>query len=149
MKKILCLLLVLSTTILLVGCKAEKSTTTFTMTADGLENEMVLDAEGDKIVKITQKSTMSLEGYTEDQIALMESTIDSQKAVYEAIDGVTFKTDKTDTGITFIATMDVSKKDTLDTLVDQNLLELTGDNKGALSLKATKESLTSGGWTIK
>lgn len=140
--------LLVCTMIAMVGCGAKKQTATCTLEQDGLKYEMVLDAEGDKITKITQTSSVSLEGITEEQIASLDENIAQIKEEYEAINGVKYNSEKSDKELKEIVEIDTSNKDTLKAAIDNGILPVEG-NESNLSFKATKESMADLGWTVK
>ncbi len=149
MKRILSVLLIATMVIGLVACSGKEQTVTMTTTMNGADVEMVLDAKGDKINRITQKTELSIEGVSEDQLEQYKTTLDGIKASYDAIDGVTYKVNYSDTKIEETIVMDVGNSDTLKKLIDSKLLPVTKSNAKALSLKKTKEGLESSGWTEK
>ncbi|HIU74995.1 MAG TPA: DUF1307 domain-containing protein [Candidatus Pelethocola excrementipullorum] len=141
-------MLLVCTTLAMVGCGAKKQTATCTIEQDGMKIEMVLDAEGDKIMKLTQTSTVSLEGVAEEQVAALDENIAQIKEQYEAIDGVKYNFEKSDKELKEIVEIDTSNKDTLKAAIESELLPVEG-NQSSLSLKATKESMADLGWTVK
>lgn len=131
----------------IAGCGAKKQTATCTIDKDGAEYEMLIDAEGDSIKKLTQTTVLSLDDFNEEQIGIIESQIESIKEIYDAIDGVTYKAERTDKEFKEIVEISCEKK-TLNEVIDQGLLPVEG-NSDKLSFKKTKEGLEKSGWTVK
>lgn len=148
MRKFISILLVLSMALCFIGC-GKKTETTFAKSMDGVEETLTLHAEGDKIKRIVQTDTFQLEGLTEEMIQQMDTIIEQLVNTYNAIDGISCTSSKTDTVMTVTADMDVSKKETIKSLSEQQLLSIDNSEADYLSLKATKEGLESNGYTVK
>ena len=130
-----------------VGCGGpKKQSVTCTQEQDGITVEMVLDAEDDNIVKMTQTSSIPLDGYTEEQASAMEEMLKAAKDTFEGIDGVEYNTEKTDKVLKATVSIKTDEK-TLKAVADQGLFDdLDSDD---LSLEKAKKSLADEGWTIK
>ena len=65
----------------LTACSEEEvqNAATATLAQDGMTMKMVFDAKGDVVTKITQDTTMDLTGFTEDQIAEVNSAVEAAK----------------------------------------------------------------------
>lgn len=150
MKRVVSMIAVCVMALGLMACggKEVKNAAVCKIEQNGVKIEMALDAKGDKITKINQTSKISIEGVSEEDVKTLQDTID-QAAVYKDIDGVSYEIEQKDTEITEKISMNVEDKDTLKAVIDAGLLPVTGDNITKLSLKATKESLESSGWTIE
>lgn len=151
MKRVVSMIAVCVMALGLMACGKEevKSAAVCKIEQNGVPIEMVLDAKGDKITKINQTARISIEGFSEEQVNAIQETIDQAAAVYKEIEGVSYEIEQNDTDIAEKIIMNVEDKDTLKAVIDAGLLPVTGDNITQLSLKKTKESLESAGWTIE
>lgn len=135
---------------LVVGCGSkEPQSATFTINQSGVEMEMVVDAEGDKITKLTQTSTLDLSAYSEDQIAAIEAEVDKASTEYKDTDGVSYNSE-TSGGI-LTETVEISiNDDNLGDIISQGIVPIDGDDDvDYLSFDATRESLADAGWTVE
>lgn len=151
MKKIISIMIACVMVLGLVACggKEVESAAVCKIEQNGVEIEMVLDAKGDKITKIHQTSSISIEGYSEEQVQSLQDMVDQTAETYKAIEGITYEIEQDDTEIAEKISMNVGDKDTLKAVIDAGLLPVTGDNVTQLSLKSTKEALKESGWTVE
>ena len=59
------------------GEKEVQGAAVATMEQDGVTVTMTFDAKGDTVTRITQESTIDLEGFTEEQIEAVTTTVES------------------------------------------------------------------------
>lgn len=151
MKKIVSMILVcvLAMSLMACGGKETEDASVCTIEQNGVKVTMAFDVKGDKIVKIKQSSTISIEGYSEADVETLQATIDEAAAAYKDIDGVEYSIDQKDTQIVENININVGDKDTLKAVVSAGLLPVDDDNVTELSLKATTEALESAGWTVE
>ena len=128
MKKLIGILLVCCMAVSLFACGGSKEPQSATCTTeqDGVLITMVFDAEGDKVTKITQTSTLSLEGYTDDIIESIKTSVEDASDMYDGIDGVEHSAEITDTEITEKIVINADK-DTLKEVISKGLLPIEGD----------------------
>lgn len=147
-KKLITMFLLVCMALAAVGCgAAKKQTATCTIEQNGAKVQMDLEAEGDKIVKLTQTSTVPLDGITDEIMEAVDQEIEAAKERFEGIDGVTYSSDKTDTELKEVIVINTDKE-TLKAVTEKGLLPVEG-NTDSLSLEATKKSLEKNGWTVK
>lgn len=149
MRKVAKALAVLGMALLLMGCSGGKEqSVTLTTEESGMLQEMVLDAKGDLVTKITQTSTVEIGELEEAQIEYVKEEIQKAKENFEAYEGADYEYDLSDTTLKETITVDMTDTDTVDKLADDGLLPIEG-NASKISLEKTKEGLISGGWTVK
>ncbi|MGC4020032.1 MAG: DUF1307 domain-containing protein [Muricomes sp.] len=105
----------------LVGCGAKEQTAVCTLedSTSGLVTQMVLDAKGDKITKLTQTNTVPLDGFPEEQKAALEESIKDIQAQYNAIEGTKYSFDATDTELKETIEIEVGNKETLKAVAEK------------------------------
>lgn len=130
------------------GCGKKEQSATCTIEQNGAKVEMVLDAEGDKVVKLTQTTVVPLEGLDEDTAAVLEETLKQYEEIYAAYDSVKYEHEQSDTELKETVAIDLEDKDELKELSDAGLLPIEGD-ADTISLKKSKEALEEAGWTVK
>lgn len=149
MKKVLGTIAVGALAFSLTACGAKTQTETYRQESNvsGIDmvEEMTFEAEGDKVVKITNTLEMDLSSFDADTIALLEETYDSALEQANAMDGVQCEASLSGTTYNFTMTVDVADAD-LNGLSDLGLLTLTGDADNGISLKETGEKLTGNGY---
>lgn len=151
MKKFLCVILSCLMLLSLVACGSEDptTTTTLTMTQNGVTIDYELEAKGDVVVKITQTSTLDGSLFTEEQIDAMLEAATEYEATYEAIDGVTYTLEENGGNLVETITIDASSADTIQALSDSGMLPVDTEGATSISLEKTVENLESLGMTIK
>lgn len=151
MKKITGILMACILVLGLSACKAEltEDAGACTIEQNGVNIRMSFDAEGDKIVKIKQESVLSLEGYSEEDKAMIQVSIDQAAAEYKDIEGVTYTTEENGDEIVEKIEMNVGDKETLQAVVSAGLLPVDDEDVTELSLEKTLEGLGSSGWTVE
>lgn len=150
MKKILCAVLVCLMMFTLTACKEEevKGAGKATIEQDGVTTTMVFDAEGDTITKVTQTSTMSIEGFSEEQLQMIRDAVADAEASYKEIGSVEYTTEEKDGQ--FVETIVIpTDEETLKAVVSAGILPVDGDDVTELSLEQTEKSLGDAGWTIE
>ena len=151
MKKLIGMLLVCCMAVSLFACGGkEPQSATCTTEQDGVLVTMVFDAEGDKVTKITQTSSLSIEGLSEDIIESVKEAVDDTAKTYDAIDGVEYSSEITDTELTEKIVINADK-DTLKEVISQGLLPIEGDddNVSVLSFSESIKALEDAGWTVE
>lgn len=153
MKKILAMFLACTMLLGVTACGAAEeeevvAAATCTVEQDGVVTKMIFDAKGDVVTKITQESSVSLEGYTDDQIVEIEALIEDAKAAYADIEGVTYSAEITDDQLleTIVIPTD---EDTLQAVVQAGLLPVDNEEVTQLSLENTVANLEESGWTVE
>lgn len=130
------------------GGKEVKSAATCSIDQNGAKIQMIFDAKGDEITKITQESSMSLDGYSDEQIEMIQAAVEEASASYGDIEGVTYSSEEKD-GQFVEKIVITTNKDTLKEVIEAELLPVEGDNVTKLSLKETTKNLESAGWTVE
>ena len=151
MKRVISIIAACVMVIGLVACgeKEVKNAGECKIEQNGVEIKMVFDAKGDKITTLHQTSEIDIEGFSKEDVEMLQETIDKAAEVYEDIDGVSYEIKQDDAEIIEKIDMNVGDKDTLKAVIDKGLLPVTGDNVTQLSLKETKKSLETAGWTME
>lgn len=143
--------------ILLAGCMVvglaacgggKEETTTCTLEQNGVVIEMNLVAKGDKVTKLTQTSTINVEGYAEEQLDMLDATVESAKEAYGEIEGIEYSVETSDSEYVEKVVIPTDK-DTLQAVVKAGLLPVDNEDVTELSLEATVSSLEESGWTVK
>lgn len=149
MKKVLGFVLAGMMLVLCAACGSpKKETGVCTYEQDGYTVKFILEAENDVVQKITQVSTLDISLYTEDDVALIEESMDEFKQVYAEINGVEYSVEYTDTELAETIVIDASNSETMETLAENDLLPIEGEGT-KISLAKTVESLESQGWTAE
>ena len=125
-----------------------KAAKTATLEQNGVTMKMIFDAKGDRVTKLTQESSISLEGYTEEQVAELDAAVEAAQETYSGIDGVEYSSSKED-GYLIETIVIPTDERTLKTVVEQGLLPVDDENVTQLSLQSTVENLEASGWTIE
>lgn len=109
---------------------------------------MNLVAKGDKVTKLTQTSTINVEGYAEEQLEMLDATVESAKEAYGEIEGIEYSVETSDSEYVEKVVIPTDK-DTLQAVVKAGLLPVDNEDVTELSLEATVSSLEESGWTVK
>lgn len=135
----------------LTACGAVKEqSVTLVYEQEGVSMEYTLDATGDIVHTITQVSSVDCSLYTEEQVEMIQASIEEYAGVYEAYEGVEYTSSVEDGFMSETIKIDVSDKDTIDELSESGLLPIEGDGEVSLiSLEKTVESLEGQGWTVQ
>ncbi len=149
MKKLLCGIIAVIAIFAITACgtSGESESAVIKCEVEGITIQYEMDAVNDIIQTLKQTSTLDKAAFTVADVDAFEISFADYKAIYGAIEGVTYETESTDTELIEIITMDVSNKETLQTLADQGLLPVNGNTK-RLSMSNTIEELTSQGWVL-
>lgn len=149
MKKIICVFIASILVFAMTACGGSKEpqSATLKLSVDGVTISYQLDAKGDIVQTMTQVSTLEKAAFTYADVDSFEASFAEYQVIYDAIEGVTYSTESTDTELIETIVMDVSDSDTLQALIDQGLLPVEGNTK-RISLSSTVESLEAQGWTI-
>ena len=146
MKKIITVILAGLLLFSMTACnKSDPQTVTLTIEDSGILGEYTIQADGDKINTVTLITTMDCTGYSEEQLALIEESMNEYRAVYEDIDGVVYDVGITDSVMIESLTLDTTKEDAVKELSDLGLLPF--DTEDDLSLEKTVEYLEEQGWS--
>ena len=150
MKRLLCAVVAVILAFALVACGAKEQTVTYRLETEQSGIEMVelmtFEAEGDKIVKITDKLEMDFSGFDDATVEQLRATFDEMTEQGNSVDGASCKSDFSGSTYTMTLTVDVESGAAVE-LGDMGLLQITGDVENGLSLKNTEEQLASSGYT--
>lgn len=151
MKKQLCALMVGAAMLGLTACgggKEVQNAATATLDQDGVTMTMSFDAKGDTVTKITQESVIDLSGYTEEQIDMLNSTVEAAEETYADLENVEYSCAEED-GKLVERIVIPTDEETLKAVIGQGLLPIDDEDATRLSLKATVDNLESSGWTVE
>lgn len=151
MKKQLCALMVGAAMIGLTACgggKEVQNAATATLEQNGVTMTMSFDAKGDVVTKITQESVIDLSGYTEEQIDMLNSTVEAAEETYADLENVEYSCEEEE-GKLVERIVIPTDEDTLQAVIEQGLLPIDNADAKLLSLKATVDNLESSGWTVE
>ncbi|HJA81855.1 MAG TPA: YehR family protein [Candidatus Mediterraneibacter intestinipullorum] len=151
MKKQLCALMVGAAMLGLTACgggKEVQNAATATLDQNGVTMTMSFDAKGDTVTKITQESVIDLSGYTEEQIDMLNSTVEAAEETYADLENVEYSCAEED-GKLVERIVIPTDEETLKAVIGQGLLPIDDEDATRLSLKATVDNLESSGWTVE
>lgn len=151
MKKQLCALMVGAAMLGLTACgggKEVQNAATATLEQNGVTMTMSFDAKGDVVTKITQESVIDLSGYTEEQIDMLNSTVEAAEETYADLENVEYSCEEEE-GKLVERIVIPADEDTLQAVIEQGLLPIDNADAKLLSLKATVDNLESSGWTVE
>ena len=151
MKKQLCALMVGAAMLGLTACgggKEVQNAATATLEQNGVTMTMSFDAKGDVVTKITQESVIELSGYTEEQIDMLNSTVEAAEETYADLENVEYSCEEEE-GKLVERIVIPTDEDTLQAVIEQGLLPIDNADAKLLSLKATVDNLESSGWTVE
>ena len=149
MKKIIKMMITVLSLCLLVACGSASSdelkTVKLAGEANGVYTEVVLEAQGDKVLKQTQISSLSIEGYDDATIETFKETLKQVEALYEDFDFATYSYEIKEDTIIETITMDLSTKENIKAVADAQLLDIETDGEGEeaeyISLKETVKNM--------
>ena len=148
MKKVFGALMAAVLAVMLVACGAKTQTATYSLETEQsgiqMKETMTLEAEGDKIVKITDKLEMDFAAFDDSTIEQLKGAYDEIVEQCNSVEGANCKSDFSGSTYTMTLTVDV-KSGAANELSDLGLLQVTGDSD-SLSLKATEEGLAGNGY---
>ena len=147
MKKLFTLMLAVVLVFSLAGCKkSDPQKVTLNVEDSGVLSEYIMEADGDVVHTITQTTTMDCTGFVEEQFNIIDEAVAQYQAIYDAIEGVTYNVEVTETAMIEMLTIDATNKDTLKLLSEQGLMPIeSGDY---ISLEKTREAMIADGWTL-
>ena len=151
MKKQLCALMVGAAMLGLTACgggKEVQNAATATLDQNGVTMTMSFDAKGDTVTKITQESVIDLSGYTEEQIDMLNSTVEAAEETYADLENVEYSCAEED-GKLVERIVIPTDEETLKAVIGQGLLPIDDEDATRLPLKATVDNLESSGWTVE
>lgn len=129
---------------------AEEQSVTLNYEMEGVTMEYTLDATGDIVHTITQVSSVDCSAYTEEQVAVLQSSLEEYATVYEAYEGVEYSSSVEEGFMYETIKIDVTDQDTISELSEAGLLPIEGDSAITfISLEKTVESLESQGWVVQ
>lgn len=147
MKKLLALLLSL-TMVFLVACSGgDKELGTAKLEQGQVSYTIKYFGNGDKVNKMEQ--TTVAKDLTDEQINRAKAELPKLEEKYKSIKGTEYTSDLKDKTLTEKLIMDVGNKETLKTLIDQDLLVVTNKNAEKISLEQSLNGLKSAGWTTE
>ena len=151
MKKITGILVACILVLGLSACKAElkEDVGACTIEQNGVSIRMSFDAEGDKIVKVKQESVINMEGYTDEDKAMIQESVEQMAESYSGLEGVSYNIEENGEELTEKIEMNVGDKETLKAVIKAGLLPVDDENVEKLSLEKTLEGLGSSGWTVE
>lgn len=149
MKRVASILMMCALMAVLGACGAGKEeTATCKIEQEGVAVEVKIDAVNDIISKWTQTSIIPIGDMSEDDKALIDAVIDQMTETYSAYSAVNYDAQLKDGSFVEVITIDMTNKDDVQGLVDENLLPVQG-NASRLSLKQTVNNLKASGWTVE
>ena len=147
MKKIVTLVLTCLFVLSFTGCnQAKTEKITLHIEDSGVIGQYVLEAKDNVVHTITQTTTMDCTGFVEEQFAIIEEAIDEYKGIYDAIDGVTYNVEVTETSMVETLIIDTTNMETIKSLSSQGLMPV-GDGD-FIALDETVESMCTDGWIV-
>ena len=147
MKRFISFMLALVLMCSLTACNQKNmKTVTLHIEDSGVLGQYVLEAEDNVVNKITQITTMDCTGFVEEQFAIIEEAVATYTEIYEAIEGVTYKVEISETSMVETLVIDATNENTLATLAEQGLMPL--DEGEHIALDQTVESMCAEGWTV-
>lgn len=130
------------------GAEEVQNAATATMEQNGVTMTMTFDAKGDMVTRITQESVIDLSGYTDDQIDMLDSTVEAAEETYADIENIEYSCEEED-GKLVERIVIPTDEETLKAVIEQGLLPIDDEDATRLSLKATVDNLESSGWTVE
>lgn len=130
------------------GAEEVQNAATATMEQNGVTMTMSFDAKGDMVTRITQESVIDLSGYTDDQIDMLDSTVEAAEETYADIENIEYSCEEED-GKLVERIVIPTDEETLKAVIEQGLLPIDDEDATRLSLKATVDNLESSGWTVE
>lgn len=128
----------------------EEQSVTLNYEMEGVNMEYTLDAAGDVVHTITQVSSVDCSAYTEDQVAMLQSSLEEYATVYDAYEGVEYSSSVEEGFMYETIKIDVSEQDTISELSEAGLLPIESDSAVTfISLEKTVENLESQGWVVQ
>lgn len=147
MKKLFSFMLALALMCSLAACNQKKiETVTLLIEDSGVIGQYILEAEDNVVQKITQVTSMDCTGLVEEQFAIIEEAVAEYSAIYDAIEGVTYNVEITDTSMVETLIIDATNAETLKTLSEQGLMPV--EEGDFIALDETVESMCAEGWTV-
>lgn len=145
MKKLFKLVFMLSLVITLVACgSSNKENNKVKLVGDmnGAYYEIILDAQGDKVITQTQITTITLADFDEDTQQLLIDSLEEYAKVYDEYDYVEYSSNMNDTEIIETIVLDLSKPKYIKELSEAGLLPIEGDKiVSYISLEKTVENI--------
>ena len=151
MRKLMCMMLSCMMLLGLTACGGEeevKNAAVGTFEQNGITITMSFDAKGDKVTRLTQKSVIPTEGYTEEQLQALREVVDQAAATYDDFESVEYTSEEEEGQM--VETIVIPRdEETLKQVVEAGLLPVDDENVTELSLEQTKKNLEDTGWTFE
>ncbi len=151
MRKLMCVMLSCMMLLGLTACGGEeevKNAAVGTFEQNGITITMSFDAKGDKVTRLTQKSVIPTEGYTEEQLQALREVVDQAAATYDDFESVEYTSEEEEGQM--VETIVIPRdEETLKQVVEAGLLPVDDENVTELSLEQTKKNLEDTGWTFE
>ena len=151
MRKLMCVMLSCMMLLGLTACGGEeevKNAAVGTFEQNGITITMSFDAKGDKVTRLTQKSVIPTEGYTEEHLQALREVVDQAAATYDDFESVEY-TSEEEEGQMVETIVIPTDEETLKQVVEAGLLPVDDENVTELSLEQTKKNLEDTGWTFE
>lgn len=134
LKKFTKMMLTVLSLCLLVACGSgssdELKTVKLVGEANGVYTEVTLESQGDKVLKQSQTSTLSIEGYDEETIESFEKALKEVQTVYEDFDFATYSYEIKEDSIIETISMDLSTPENIKAVAEAQLLDVEIDGEG-------------------
>lgn len=152
MKKLLAITMSLVLSLgLLTGCGVKEQSATLTSLTEerglSMVDTITVDAEGDKIVKMTETIELDMSIFSEEEQAMFVEIYDAMFTEAAAIEGVECTSEVAD-GIYNMTLVADTSGNAVAELSEIGLLQIDGDSEGALSFDETVEALQASGYTL-
>lgn len=152
MRKIISIMAVACLALSLVACggqKEVKGASVLSNEQGAVKTTMTLDAKGDMITQINQRTVVDKTQLTEEQIQMIMSASEQAESTYAEIKKIKYSLDDKDGKIVEDIVIPTDKE-TLKAVIEKGLLPVTGGDKvEKLSLKETKKTLEGSGWKVE
>lgn len=138
----------------LVGCgsqKEEKAVLRCKQEKQGYAVEMVFDAKGDEATRLTQISTLDLSELPQEAVDSVDASLKQMEDTYKDMKGVDYSYKKEENKIVETIVIDLSEE-TIQSMTESGLLPIQSNSDKPvkmISIKQSRESLKSNGWTIE
>lgn len=146
MKKTVIIITALLLVLSLTGC-GKKTVVVCTMDQDHMVSANTLEANGDKVTKLSYDNTVYLSKVGMDQAA-MQAEVDNIYEAYTTTKGVSYSYDFSDDVFHETMTIDLTQTKMAD-LKQLGIMENSDEKASSISLKMTLANMESAGYTCK
>ena len=150
-RKIISGLAVLTMALALTACGGKEQSATYVMESDLngviMTDTMTLDAKGDVVQQMTETVELDMAGVDETTQSMLVEQYDMVVDAYNAVEGVECTSQSAEGTYSITIVIDATG-DAVSELAAQGLLQVEGNTDG-ISLEATEEALTAGGYTLQ